>query len=375
MFQNARTVFTIYGIDVRIDPSWLLIAALFIWNLSVQYFPPILPEKATAIYVVMGVVATLGFFASLLLHELAHSLVAMRYGLKIDSITLFIFGGVAALKSDPKSARSEFWIAIAGPAMSLFLAFTGFTLAQFLASLGGSGALVEILAYLGLANLVLAIFNLVPAFPMDGGRVLRAAIWYLKSDLDYATDIAGKLGAFLGVAMIGLGLVSVLGGAGFSGFWLILIGFFVLNSSRGAVEMRRTERALSGRKVGDIMSQNPVTADEGLMLADLVDGVMLAHNVGFVPVLRGDHLLGVVDRAALMTVARANWPTTPVGDVVIRADATNTISPDIAVEDVLALMQSGGQRKFLVARAGRLVGVLSLSDVAHFIALEASLAR
>jgi len=375
MFQNARTIFTIYGIDVRIDPSWLLIAALFIWNLSVQYFPPILPGQVTAIYVVMGVAATLGFFASLLLHELAHSLVAMRYGLKIDSITLFIFGGVAALKSDPKSARSEFWIAIAGPAMSLFLAFTGFTLAQFLASLGGGGALVEILAYLGLANLVLAIFNLLPAFPMDGGRVLRAAIWYLKSDLDYATDIAGKLGAFLGVAMIGLGLVSVLGGAGFSGFWLILIGFFVLNSSRGAVEMRRTERALSGRTVGDIMSRNPVTADEGLMLADLVDAVMLAHNVGFVPVLRGDHLLGVVDRAALMTVARANWPTTPVGDVVMRADATNTISPDIAVEDVLALMQSGGQRKFLVAQDGRLVGVLSLSDVAHFIALEASLSR
>jgi CBS domain-containing protein len=210
---------------------------------------------------------------------------------------------------------------------------------------------------------------------MDGGRVLRAAIWYLKSDLDYATDIAGKLGAFLGVAMIGLGFVSVLGGAGFSGFWLILIGFFVLNSSRGAVEMRRTERALSGRTVGELMSRNPVTADEGLMLSDLVDAVMLAHNVGFVPVLRGDHLLGVVDRAALMTVARATWPTTPVGDVVMRADATNTISPDIAVEDVLALMQSGGQRKFLVAQDGRLVGVLSLSDVAHFIALEASLSR
>ena len=304
MFKNAITVFRVYGIDIRIDPSWLLIAALFVWNLSAQYFPQLLPELSQTTYISLGVVAMLGFFASLLLHELAHSIVAIFYGLKITAITLFIFGGVAGLKSEPKDARSEFWIAIAGPAMSFALAGFGYLMANLLAGLGASDPIVVLFAYLGIANLVLAIFNLVPAFPMDGGRVLRAFLWYLKSDLEYATRIASRLGSALGVGFMALGLFSVLNGAGVGGFWLILIGFFVLGSSRSAYASQVTERILQGHTVDQIMTRALVTIPPWVTINELVQEVMLKKNVGFVPVVNGTELLGYIDRKILHAVDR-----------------------------------------------------------------------
>ena len=307
MFKNAITIFRIYGIDIRIDPSWLLIAALFVWNLSAQYFPQLLPELSQVTYISLGVVAMLGFFASLLLHELAHSVVAIFYGLRITAITLFIFGGVAGLKSEPKDARSEFWIAIAGPAMSFALAGFGYVMSNLLASLGVSNPIVVLFAYLSIANLVLAIFNLVPAFPMDGGRVLRAFLWYLKSDLEYATRIASRLGSVLGIGFMALGLFLVLNGAGVGGFWLILIGFFVQASSRGAYESQMAERILHGHTVDQIMTSAPITVPPWATLNELVHDVILGKNVGFVPVMNGTEVLGYIDRKILHGVDRDAW--------------------------------------------------------------------
>lgn len=170
MFKNAITIFRVYGIEIRIDPSWLLVAALFVWNLSAQYFPQLLPGLSQSTYISLGVVATLGFFASLLLHELAHSVVAISYGLKITGITLFIFGGVAGLKSEPKDARSEFWIAIAGPAMSFALAGLGYLLASILSSIGASGSFVILFPILASQILCLQYSISSPLFQwMEGG--------------------------------------------------------------------------------------------------------------------------------------------------------------------------------------------------------------
>ena len=373
MFKNAITIFRVYGIDIRIDPSWLLIAGLFVWNLSVQYFPQLLPGLSQATYISLGVVAMLGFFGSLLLHELARSVVAIFYGLKITGITLFIFGGVAGMKSEPKDARSEFWIAIAGPAMSFALAGFGYLMANLLVSVGGNDAIVVLLAYLGIANLVLAIFNLVPAFPMDGGRVLRAFLWYLKSDLEYATRIASRLGSALGVGFMALGLLSVLNGAGVGGFWLILIGFFVLGSSRGAYESQVAERILHGHTVDQIMTRAPVTIPPWATLDELVHDVMLGKNVGFVPVVNKTEVLGYIDRKILHGIDRDTWGGLTVGDVYAPLSPDNSVAENFKVMELVERMQTEGQRKFLVVHKRQLLGVISLSDIISYISLEKEL--
>lgn len=373
MFKHAITIFRVYGIEIRIDPSWLLIAGLFVWNLSSQYFPYVWPEQAPAVYILLGVVAMLGFFGSLLLHELAHSLVALAYRLQITSITLFIFGGVAGLASEPRSARSEFWIAIAGPAMSFALAGAGYLLAAIGQGAGLPTGVVAVFAYLGLANLVLAIFNLVPAFPMDGGRVLRAAIWYLKNDLHFATLLASRIGNLIGAAMMALGLLSAITGGGFGGFWLILIGFFVLSSSRSVYQMQLMDRAVTGLQVSNLMTTAPVTAEPWMTLEDLAREVMLARHVSFVPVVSRGRVLGYIDRQALRGIAREDWPATPVERVMVAANRDNTLAPDTAVAEVIERMQRSGQRKFLVVQGRELVGVLSATDLLAYVSLKQDL--
>ena len=375
MFKNAITIFRIYGIDIRIDPSWLLIAGLIVWNLSAQYFPQLLPGQSQATYISLGVAAMLGFFASLLLHELAHSVVAISYGLKITGITLFIFGGVAGLKSEPKDARSEFWIAIAGPAMSFVLAAIGYFVANLLTNMGGSDPVVALFAYLGLANLVLAIFNMVPAFPMDGGRVLRAFLWYLKSDLEYATRIASRLGGMLGIAFMALGLFSVVSGAGIGGFWLILIGFFVMGSSRSAYESQKVDRILLGHTVGQIMTRTPITASLSQTITELVHDVILARNVGFVPVVNGGELLGYIDRKVLHGIDRNTWDQVTVGEVLIPLSRENSVSANFMVRELVERMQTSGQKKFLVVRGRQLLGLISLADIISYISLESELGQ
>jgi CBS domain-containing protein len=274
------------------------------------------------------------------------------------------------LKSEPKDARSEFWIAIAGPAMSFALAAFGYLMAGFLDSVGISDPVVVLFAYLGIANLVLAIFNLVPAFPMDGGRVLRAFLWYLKSDLEYATRIASRLGSALGVGFMALGLFSVLNGAGVGGFWLILIGFFVLGSSRSAYESQMADRILHGHTVGQIMTRAPATVPPWATINELVQDVMLKKNVGFIPVVNGTELLGYIDRKILHGVDRNAWDRLTVGDVYAPLSSENSVAENFGVTALVERMQTGGQRKFLVVHEKQLRGVISLSDIVSYISLE-----
>ena len=375
MFKNAIKIFSVYGIDIRIDPSWLLVAALFVWNLSAQYFPELLPGLSQSTYISLGIVAMLGFFASLLLHELAHSVVAISYGLKITGITLFIFGGVAGLKSEPKDARSEFWIAIAGPAMSFALALFGSVMANVLINMGANEPVIVLFAYLGLANLVLAIFNLVPAFPMDGGRVLRAFLWYLKSDLEYATRVASRLGTILGISFMAVGLFLVVSGAGVGGFWLILIGFFVFGSSRGAYESQKVDRILLGHTVEQMMTRGPITVSPSMTISELVHDVVLGRNVGFVPVVDGAELLGYIDRNILHGIDRTTWDDLTVGQAYVPLSADNSVPENYLVKELVGRMQLGGQKKFLVVRGDQLLGVISITDIITYISLENEFGR
>lgn len=281
MFANSVKLFTINKFDIKVDPSWLIIAALFTWSLSQQFFPDTLPGYAPGAYLMMAVVAMLGLFASLLLHELAHSVVARHLGVPIKSITLFLFGGVAELEAEPKSGLTELWIAIAGPLMSLGLAFGFWSLSGAAAVIGIPPACVSILAYLALINLVLAVFNMVPAFPLDGGRVLRAYLWHKSGDVLAATRTAARSGTFFAFFLMALGVTALFQGAIVAGLWQVLIGGFVLMAARAAYAAQLTQSVFEGHTVAGLMTRDPITAHPEMTLATFVNQIMLCHNVSF----------------------------------------------------------------------------------------------
>jgi len=370
MFKNAVQLFEIFGFKLKVDPSWLLIAALIVWSLSTSYFPDVLPGQSATLYTVLGIIAMLGMFTSLILHELSHSVVAQSYGLKVGGITLFIFGGVAELEEEPHDPKSEFQIAIAGPLMSLFLAALFYGLSNLTASGAEVGLAGAVLGYLALINLVLAVFNLVPAFPLDGGRMLRAAIWHFTQDLLRATRISSRIGTAFGLFLMLTGAFAVFSGGGIGGFWQILIGFFILNASNGSYQNLLVKAALRGKTAASLMSKQVHTVDVETSIADLVDNVMLRHGVSFVPVLSGDTLMGYADTAGVRSIDKENRASHPVSGIMVPVGADTTVAPDAPLNAVFKRMASSSRRKLMVVEGRRLVGVISLSDLMHHLALE-----
>lgn len=367
MLANAVKLFTLNNFDIKVDPSWLLIAALITWSLSRQFFPDVLPGADMSVYLAMAIISMLALFASLLMHELAHSVVARHLGIPIKSITLFLFGGVAELEAEPTSARAEFWIAVAGPAMSLCLA-VGFWMLEYIAIWSGlPAAPVEVLSYLALINLVIALFNLLPAFPLDGGRVLRAFLWWRSGDVLSATRSASQSGAVLAYALMALGVVSLFQGGLVAGLWQIMIGGFVLISARASYAQQLTKLVFDDQTVGALMTPNPVTVSPDVTLSEFVNQIMLQKHVTFVPVLEGDVLLGHMDPSVLAGIDRENWANTRVGDVYVGLDKGTLTGADVPIQDLLETISHTGQRKFLVVSDHDLLGVISLSDLTRYL--------
>lgn len=374
MFQNAMEISKLFGIKIRIEPSWLIIAALIVWSLSSSYFPGILPEANQTTLFVISTLSMLGLFVSLILHELSHSLVARRFGLDVGSITLFIFGGVAELERDPESAKSEFWIALAGPVMSLFLGAVCFVVADIIENIQGrNNAVFAIVNYLSFINFVLAIFNLIPAFPLDGGRIFRAILWHLKKDVLGATKIARNVGNFFAFVLIMIGVLAFFSSQLVAGIWQILIGIFILSASNASYNNLIIHQSLKPFTVRALMTRSLWVANVNDSLQHLVDKIMLKNNVSFVPVLDGDTLLGYVDAAMIKTIDQDNWSTTSVGDIFVASDAANTIHADMHTEDVFDLMTGTGNRKLLISDKGKLEGVISLADLLTFLSIRSSL--
>jgi Zn-dependent protease len=358
------------GFDIKVDASWLLIATLIVWSLSTGFFPAELPSAGPSTFLAMAVVAMLGLFGSLILHELAHSVVARRFGLQISGITLFLFGGVAELKSEPVSGTSEFWIAIAGPAASLCIALA-FWIGARLAGLAGlpEPALL-VLSYLATLNIVLALFNLLPAFPMDGGRVYRAWLWSRSGNLLTATRRATAVSTAFAYGFIALGLVAAFSGVAASGLWPVLIGLFLLATSRATLAQQETAAALDGRTVADLMTRDPWTAGPDQSLAELVNRVFLEHAISFAPVVESGTLVGYVDLQMVRTIDREHWATATVDDVIESVGADNTVSPEMPGLELITRIMKTGRRKYLVTDAARLVGVITLSDLLAFLSVS-----
>ena len=349
------------GVEVRLNWSLLAVFALIVWSLTDGVFPSQNPGLSHGTYLAMGIVAGLLFLVSILLHELGHSLVARREGIEVDSITLWLFGGVSQFKRRFASAGSEFRVAFAGPLVSILLGgvFVLIALAH------PSSAVDGVAAWLGYINLILAVFNLIPASPLDGGRVLHAVLWRAKGDYAWATRVASDIGQGFGYLLIALGLAMFVFQGSFSGAWLAFIGWYLLQGARAEARYVATEQALAGFHVRDLMVRNPVTVDADSTIGRFMDDVAWSHRFTTYPVLDGGRPVGLLAFASVAAVPRSEWDTRRVRDTMIPLDQLPRLTEDERAVDALAELSTPRVNRGLVVDNGHLAGLLSITDLAR----------
>jgi Zn-dependent protease len=373
MWGNRVTLFKLLGFEVRLDASWLIIAALIIWSLATGYFPTDYKDLTSATYWWMGAAGALGLFASIIFHELCHSIVAQRFGIPMKGITLFIFGGVAEMDKEPPSPKSEFLMAIAGPISSGFLSFLFYQLHALSDTLALSVPVQGVLHYLGWINAILAIFNLVPAFPLDGGRVLRSILWHMTNNLRWATRIASNCGAWFGSILIFLGIFTFLGGNIVGGLWWILIGMFLRGASRTSYEQLLIQKAFKGESVRLFMKTDPVTVPRWLPLKEFVEEYIYKYHFKMFPVQDNGRLIGCITTRNIKEIPREEWEHRTVGEIARDCTRENSISPDADALAALSIMSKGGHSRLIVVEKDRLIGVISIKDLLAFLALKLDL--
>lgn len=373
MFGKAYKLFTVSGIAVRVDLSWLIIAALITWSLAVGLFPEKIAGLPVLTYWLMGAAGALGLFFSVVLHELSHSLTARRYGINMKGITLFIFGGVAEMQDEPGSPRAEFVMAAAGPIMSLAIAAVSWVLYYVSDRLLWPLPIIGVFWYLALINVLLAVFNLIPGFPLDGGRLLRAVLWYWRNDLRWATRIAARIGSGFGIVLIGLGIFSFLTGSFISGLWWVLIGMFLRNAARGAYQQMLVRQSLEGMPVSRFMNPNVVTVSPGTTIDQLVENYLYAHHYRMYPVVEDGRLVGCISMQQIKSVPRERWNEATVGNIVSTCGRDNTVSPQTDAMHVLSQMNRSGASRLMVVDSNRLVGIVTLRDLMKFLAIKMEL--
>jgi Zn-dependent protease/CBS domain-containing protein len=364
--QVARVM----GIPIYLHFSWLIIFGLIVWTLSTGYFPAQYPDLPASSYWAKGLVASLLFFVSILLHELGHAVVALRHGLRTRSITLFIFGGVAQLEKDPKDGRAEFWMAAAGPLVSLTLAGLFYMCATLL-FVGPSAAAVA--KYLALINLILAAFNLIPAFPMDGGRLLRGALWGAMGKAR-ATRIASGAGTFFAFFLIFAGVFSLLRGDSLGGFWYILIGWFIKDASVASYQQVRLDEALRGGTVRDAMVEAVVTVPSSGSVAEAVREQFMRTGYGSYPVTRGDAVVGLLCLKDVLRLSAEEREATSVQGAMRPLTEAIVTDPDAPLPVAIARMAQAGTARLLVMQGDQLVGLLTMNGVIRRLKVREELA-
>jgi Zn-dependent protease/predicted transcriptional regulator len=360
---------SIAGIRIRIDASWLLIFALVLWSLSAGYLPREVPGLPRAQYWSGGVVATLLFFASLLAHELSHSLVAIRAGIRVRSITLFVFGGVSELESTPTSPGAEMRIAIVGPLASLALAGAFWALGRVLGP-GAPDLVRTIVRYLVWINAALAVFNLLPGFPLDGGRVFRAIAWKRTGSLVRATRLASDVGKGFAIALMILGGLEIFQGALIGGLWFILIGMFLRGMAEAGYQTLVIKNALADVAVRDVMAREVVSVTPDLSVQDFIDHYILGRGYRGFPVVDGDRVCGLVSLADVKDVPPAARAGTRVAERMRPLDASLRIGPEAPLSEALQRMASAGAGRLVVMRGNHMDGVLTRTGLARFLELR-----
>ena len=372
--ERGIHLFTIAGIRIIIDYSWFVIFFLVATSLSAGYLPQEYPGASALAYWVAGLVATIAFFLSILFHELAHSLVALRSGIQIPSITLFLFGGVSRLSEEAKDPKTELTIAVVGPLSSFALA-----LLFWLAGEGLEGVIhplaQAVVEYLSFINLALGIFNLVPGLPLDGGRVLRAVVWWRTGSIDRATRLAADLGKGFAVTLMFLGAMLIFRGALLGGIWLIFIGMFLRGSAAQGYEQMYLMRILESVKVGDVMIQTPLTVSPDLTLSDLVNRYFLRYGYRGFPVEEGERTIGLISIDDLAGVPESERSERTVRDRMRPLDASWIISKEAPLLEALERLSPGSVGRLLVLEDGRLSGMVTKTGLLRLLEIHQILKR
>ena len=341
---------------------------LFVWSLEASVFPASNPGLSHRTYVAMAVVAALLFFGSLLLHELGHALQARREGMVIDGITLWLFGGVASFRSMFRSAGAEFRIAIAGPLVSLLL---GLLFIAVAAGTNISETVDGVAAWLGYINLTLLVFNLLPALPLDGGRVLRSALWAWRKDFGWATAVSANIGRGFGFLLIALGIFLFIFQGAYSGAWLAFLGWFLLGAAGAEARYAVTRDALHGLRVGDLMVRNPVTARADETIGQFMDETAgVAHFTSYPVVDGGDRVVGLLPFAQVARTPRSEWDMRLVGESALPLAEVPVLQEDDAVMTAFEQLSGGDLHRGLVLEDGHLRGLVSITDIARVLAVR-----
>ena len=366
----------IFGISLRLNPSWFIIFILVTWALTGSYFPTTYPAWTLSEKITAGVITSLLFFASVLAHELMHSLVAQKEGITVRSITLFIFGGVSEIAGEPKKASDEFLMALAGPMTSLVLGAALFAVWSGLKNVNGSGQFVGAMAYwLGIINLSLGAFNLIPGFPLDGGRVLRSILWGRSGDLRSATRIASQVGRVVAYIFIFIGIFLVFTGNWLNGIWLALIGWFLDNAAVGSYRQVQLNDMLAGHKVSEAMTRDCVAVSPDVTADHIINEYALTKGQQCFPVMDGEKLEGMVSFDSLRSVARELRRDKTAAQIMTPLSRLKWVNPADDLSKVLVIMTGDDVSQVPVVQDDKVVGLISREHLLSFIDLQANLGK
>ena len=366
-------LFRVAGVEIAIDYSWLIIFALVLWSLSAGYFPALHPGYPRTEYWMVGMAATLLFFASIVIHELAHAIVANHLGQPIERISLFIFGGMAHLGHEPTSARDELKIAAAGPLMSFVLGAFFLAVPHVLGLNQSFPMWASVFDYLGFINFALGLFNLLPGFPLDGGRILRAVLWARSGDFRQATARASEWGKGIAYGLIFLGALQIFAGALIGGLWLIFIALFLKGAASSSYQSLVIEQVLGSIRVSDLMVRDPITIDAATTVAETIGDHFMRHGHGGYPVLRDGRVVGLISLSQVRDCPVEERANKPISEIMRPIDPAIVIAPDAPVSNALRQMAESDSGRLIVMEQDRLMGLITRSAIAHFIMLRSQL--
>lgn len=367
--KHSLKLMRIAGIDIGLHYSWIFIFVIITVSLASGLFPQMYPDWAPATYWITGVLAALLLFSSVLVHELAHSLVAKARGMSVTGITLFLLGGVSNLEEEPEEPRVEFSMAIVGPLASLILAAMFWGLLQFVQDT--QSPLAAVLGYLALINGALAVFNLLPGYPLDGGRVLRSIVWSRTGSIVRATNVAATVGQLMGWGLIAFGLLQVLAG-NLGGLWLALIGWFLSSSADASRQQLTMREQLKGVRVTEAVRTRPESVGPGMTVADLVNEVFRKEQRRAVPVCSDDGVLGIVTITDVREVPQNRWSQTPIREIMTREPLYSVTSKD-DLNTAMTLIAKHDVNQLLVIDDNRCTGVVNRADILNYLQLSQEL--
>lgn len=364
---------SVAGIQIGIDLSWLFVALLLTWTLAVGHFPFVYPGQSPTLYWTMGFVGMLGLFICIILHELGHALTAKHFKIPISQITLFLFGGVAEIKEEPKSPKVEFLIAIAGPLVTLGLSLLLFLATYFGARFGWSIIALGLTSYLTTINLLILVFNLIPAFPLDGGRILRAILWKWKQNLAFATKVTTNLGMGFGFFLIFFGIFSFIGGNIIGGIWLSIIGLFLQKAATSSKMQVHVNQELENETVSKFMIKDVESVSSKATIQEVLENHVYQSRHHLYPVTDEGILMGYVSLNEIKAVDQSKWNEAEVSSILIPLSQCILVSPETSALKALRLMEESPIPTLLVAEGSKLVGLLTSQDLLKIISLKLEL--